>query len=157
MYPPKGNDAERTVDSGTHDEDDGEDDDDNDDDDDDDDDADGGGSGDHEVDLDMVDADSISIDDNGYVSARPSVVVSPPVVSSTIKDTYKLTNIIIIHGLVILQAIQLKLPQADNFRKLTAGRNFTQDICTSVCSIHNKLRHLPRELLKNISITFCFR
>ena len=155
MYPPKGNDAERTVDSGTHDEDDGEDDDDNDDDDDDD----GGGSGDHEVNLDMVDADSISIDDSGYVSARPSVVVSPPVVSSTIRGTYKLTNynIIIIHGLVILQAIQLKLPLADNFRKLTAGRNFTQDICTSVCSIHNKLRHLLRELLKDISITFCFR
>ena len=134
MYPPKGNDAERTVDSGTHDEDDGEDDDDNDDDDDDDDDADGGGSGDHEVDLDMVDADSISIDDSGYVSARPSVVVSPPVVSSTIKGTYKLTNIIIFHGLVILQAIQLKLRQADNFRKLTAGRNFTQGICQSGCT-----------------------
>ena len=113
MYPPKGNDAERTVDSGTHDEDDGEDDDDNDDDDDDD----GGGSGDHEVNLDMVDANSISIDDSGYVSARPSV-----------------TNIIIIHGPVILQAIQLKLRQADNFRKLTAGRNFTQGICQSGCT-----------------------
>ena len=47
----------------------------------------------------MVDADSISIDDSGYVSGRPSVV------ASTNKGRYKLT-IIIIHGLVILQAIQ---------------------------------------------------
>lgn len=53
----------------------------------------------------MVDADSISIDDSGYVSGRPSVVVSQPVVASTNKGRYKLT-IIIIHGLVILQAIQ---------------------------------------------------
>ena len=110
MYPPEGNDAERIVKSGADDEDDDEDDDDDDNDDDDDDDdgdddADGGGGGDHEVDLDMVDADSISIGDSGYVSARPSVVVSQPVVASTIKGRYKLT-IIIIHGLVILKAIQ---------------------------------------------------
>lgn len=105
MYPPEGNDAERIVESATDDEDDDDDDDDDVDDDDDDDDADGGGGGDHEVDLDMVDADSISIDDSGYVSGRPSVVVSQPVVASTNKGRYKLT-IIIIHGLVILQAIQ---------------------------------------------------
>ena len=95
VYPPKGNEVEREVEPGTDDEDDDEDDDDddnddddddNDDDDDDDDDADGVGGGDHEVDLDMVDADSISIDDSGYVGAGPSVV-SQPVVASAIKGT----------------------------------------------------------------------
>lgn len=65
MYPPKGNDAERTVESGTHDD---EHHDDNNDDDGGEDAADGGGGGgDHEVDLNMVDADSISIDDSGSV------------------------------------------------------------------------------------------
>ena len=129
MYPPEGNDAERIVESGTDDEDDDEDDND-----DDNDDADGGGGGDHEVDSDMVDADSISIDDSGYVGARPSLVVSQPVVASTIKGRYKVTNIIIIHGLIMLQAIQLKVLQADNFGKLTASRKFPQDFCQSSCT-----------------------